>query len=66
MREDHFGDPTIGLGETLRTLVSAELGEWVTGPIDMLGSLREWGYCFNPICLYHPGQHNGRSRHVLI
>ena len=53
VREDHFGDPAIALGEAVRAMVAQELGIWVTGPVDLLGSLRECGYCFNPICVYY-------------
>lgn len=61
-REDHFGDPAISLAESVRTYVSEKLGVWVTGPIDLLGSLREWGYCFNPICVFYCWESPRRER----
>jgi DUF1365 family protein/predicted NAD/FAD-binding protein len=51
-RQDHFGDPSVGLAETVRQFVCRETGEWPWGPVDFMGTLREWGYCFNPICLF--------------
>ena len=51
-RADHFGDPSVDLAETIRQRVCEETGEWAVGPVDFLGTLREWGYCFNPICLF--------------
>jgi uncharacterized protein len=66
VREDHFGDPAIGLGESVRQHVAKEIGVWVTGPVDFLGSLREWGYCFNPIGLYYCWESTERSRLLCV
>jgi DUF1365 family protein len=66
VREDHFGDPAIALGECVRRRVAEELGVWVAGPVDLLGSLREWGYCFNPICVYYCWASMQRRRLVCV
>jgi len=51
-REDHFGDPGIPLGEAVRQEVCKETGVYPPGAIDYLGTLRTYGYCFNPICFF--------------
>jgi DUF1365 family protein/predicted NAD/FAD-binding protein len=66
VREDHFGDPAISLGESIRQHVAKEIGVWVTGPVDFLGSLREWGYCFNPIGLYYCWEDTDRGRLLCV
>ena len=66
VREDHFGDPAVDLGETVRQYVNKEIGVWPAGPVDFLGSLREWGYCFNPIGLYYCWATPERERLVCV
>ena len=52
-REQHFGDPTVSLDETVRQLVESETGHRPDGPIRLLTNIAWFGYCFNPICLYY-------------
>lgn len=52
-RADHFGDPTVPLGDCVRALVESETGRRPLGPIRLLTQLRWCGHCFNPISLYY-------------
>lgn len=54
-RNDHFGDPSLTLDESVRRFVFESIGRPVDGPIRMLTQLRTWGiarplasayYCF--------------------
>jgi len=51
-REDHFGDPCVELHEEVRRRVCRETGVYPVGCVDLLCSLRAYGYCFNPISLF--------------
>ena len=52
-REDHFGDPTATLDETVRNLVEKRTGSRPAGPIRLLTNLRYFGYVINPISVYY-------------
>lgn len=52
-REDHFGDPTISLEQTVRDLVEKQSGKRPQGPVRMLTHLRYFGHCFNPVTFYY-------------
>jgi DUF1365 family protein len=52
-RENHFGDPTEPLDESVRKLVEDRTGRRPTGPIRLLTNLSYFGYCVNPISLYY-------------
>ena len=52
-REDHFGDPSEPLDESVRALVEDRTGRRPAGPIRLLTNLSYFGYCVNPISLYY-------------
>jgi DUF1365 family protein len=52
-REDHLGDPSQPLQETIRALVASRTGHRPDGPIRLLTNLRYLGHCFNPVSFYY-------------
>jgi DUF1365 family protein len=52
-RGDYFGDPHIGLGDAVRTLLERRTGSAPAGPIRLLTHLRTFGHCFNPVSFYY-------------
>ena len=52
-RRDHFGDPSVPLGQSVADLVEARTGRRPDGPIRLLTHLRYYGYCFNPASFYY-------------
>lgn len=65
-REDHFGEPTESLSETVRNLVEQETGRRPEGPIRLLTHLRYFGYCFNPISIYYCFDDAGDQVQALV
>lgn len=51
-REDHAGDPSVPLAQSVRDLVERSVGHRPTGPIRILTHLRYFGYVFNPVSFY--------------
>jgi DUF1365 family protein len=52
-REDHLGDPSAPLDQSVRDLVASETGQRPRGPIRLLTQLRYFGYVFNPVSFYY-------------
>ncbi|MCS6927841.1 MAG: DUF1365 domain-containing protein, partial [Candidatus Binatia bacterium] len=52
-RSDYLGPPELPLAEAVRRRVAAETGRRPEGPVRMLGHLRYFGYCFNPVVFYY-------------
>jgi len=52
-RDDHFGNPSEPLAESVRRTVGAATGRRPEGPVRLLTHLRYLGYCFNPISIYY-------------
>ena len=52
-RADHWGDPSVPLDETIRSLVAERTGARPAGPIRLLTHLRYLGYCMNPVCFFY-------------
>jgi uncharacterized protein len=52
-RADYLGDPAVSLDEAVRGRVQQSLGSLPAGPIRMLGQLRNYGHCFNPVVFYY-------------
>ncbi len=52
-RGDYFGDPHVGLGDAVRTLLERRMGSAPAGPIRLLTHLRTFGHCFNPVSFYY-------------
>ncbi|MBU1188852.1 MAG: DUF1365 domain-containing protein [Gammaproteobacteria bacterium] len=56
--------PEQPLGSVLRDRVQRETGVRPDGSIVLLGHLRQWGYCFNPVCFYFC-HHQGRLAAIV-
>jgi len=52
-RQDHWGDPSRPLAESVSALVQERTGRPVRGPIRLLTHLRYFGYVFNPVSFYY-------------
>ena len=52
-REDHLGDSTAPLDESVRELIHSKTAARPTGPIRMLTPLRYAGFWINPVCFYY-------------
>lgn len=52
-RADYLGDARVSLDQAVRDRVAQALGERPAGPIRMLGQLRNFGHCFNPVVFYY-------------
>ena len=52
-RDDHLGDPTLTLAESVRDLVESRLGVRPSGRICLLTHLRYFGYHMNPVSFYY-------------
>lgn len=52
-RQDYLGDPALSLDEAVRQRVLQHSGARPQGPIRMLGQLRSFGHCFNPVVFYY-------------
>lgn len=65
-REDHFGDHTQPLQESVRALVAQRIGRRPTGPIRLLTQLRYFGYVINPISLYYCYDDTGQTVEALV
>ncbi len=52
-RDDHLGDPAVGLDVAVRDLVESRTGNRPAGPVRLLTHLRYFGYCFNPVSFYY-------------
>ena len=64
-RDDHLRPHDVPLGAAVRALVQTERGVWHDGPIRMLGSVRTWGYGFNPITAYYCFDDDGSLRFLV-
>jgi DUF1365 family protein len=65
-REDYLGPPALPLAEAVRDRVAAETGRRPEGPIRMLGHLRYFGYCFNPVVFYYCYAADGRRLEAIV
>lgn len=52
-RDDHIGDPSVPLVESVRSLVAGRTGCRPTGPIRLLTHFRYLGYRFNPVSFFY-------------
>jgi DUF1365 family protein len=52
-RADYLGDAAVSLEEAVRRRVAQSTGTRPAGPIRMLGQLRNFGHCFNPVVFYY-------------
>jgi DUF1365 family protein len=52
-REDHFGDPSVTIEQSVRDLVQDRTGKRPSGPVRMLTHLRYFGHNFNPMTFFY-------------
>lgn len=65
-RRDHFGDPSVPLGEAVRDLVERETGRRPEGPVMMLAHLRYFGHCFNPVSFFYCYARGGETLETIV
>jgi len=67
-RSDHYGDPKVSLGDTIRDLVAERTGARTRprGPIRILTHLRYLGHCFNPVSFYYCFDEAGRTVEAVV
>lgn len=65
-RADHFGDPGQDLSDSVRSLVAAQLGLSLQGPICLLTHLRYFGYCMNPVSFYYCWKAGGEALDAVV
>lgn len=65
-RDDHVGDPSEPLDETIRNLVEDETGSRPEGPVRLLTHLRYFGYCFNPVSFYYCFDAAGKTVETIV
>ena len=65
-RRDHLGDPSVPLDESVRALVTDQLGTRPTGPIRLLTHLRYFGHCFNPVSFYYCYDRSGKHVQTIV
>lgn len=65
-REDYLGPHTLPLAEAVRKRIAQETGWRPDGPIRMLGHLRYFGYCFNPVVFYYCYAPDGRRLEAIV
>lgn len=64
-RQDHLGDPTVPLEQSVRSLVQQATGERPSGRITLLTHLGFLGYRFNPVSFYYCHDAEGRVETVV-
>lgn len=65
-REDYLGPAELTLAEAVRRRIARETGWCPEGPIRMLGHLRYFGYCFNPVVFYYCYGRDGRCLEAIV
>jgi DUF1365 family protein len=65
-REDHFGDPSVSLEDSVRNLVARETGQRPAGPIRLLTHLRYFGHVFNPVSFYYCFDEEGSQVETVV
>jgi DUF1365 family protein len=65
-RENHIGNPSEPLADTVRALVFDETGHRPTGPIRLLTNLSYFGYCFNPVSFYYCFDKQGENVEAIV
>ena len=65
-REDHYGDTSVPLSESIRTLATEGGANRPTGPIRLLTHLRYLGYCFNPVSFYYCWAPSGHALETVV
>lgn len=65
-REDHLGDVSLPLDQSVRDLAELHSGSRPMGPIRLLTHLRYFGYCFNPVSFYYCFDPDGKKLSCVI
>lgn len=65
-REDHHGDPSVPLDESIRRLVAERCGRRPQGRIGLLTHLAYFGHCFNPVSFYYCWDRAGRAVETVV
>ena len=65
-REDHFGDLSQPLDESVRDYVESQTGARPKGPVRMLTNLRYFGFVFNPVSFFYCFDQTGKRVEAII
>lgn len=65
-REDHVGDASVSLDESVRLEVARATGARPEGPIRLLTHLRYFGYVMNPVSFYYCFDKTGRWVEFIV
>ena len=65
-REDHLGERSTTLDESVRQFVETQTGRRPTGPIRLLTHLRTFGYVINPISFYYCFDADGQQVRTIV
>ena len=65
-REDHVGDPSVPLDQTVRELIESRCGNRPEGPIRLLTMPRTMGIAFNPVSFYFCHRADEALSHILV
>jgi DUF1365 family protein len=65
-RENHLGDATVPLDQSVRDLVESKTGNRPLGPIRLLTNLSYYGYCFNPVSFYYCFDAQDRKLETIV
>jgi uncharacterized protein len=65
-RADYLGDPSVPLRDAVLTRVEGALGFRPTGPVRMLGHVRQFGYVFNPVVFYYCFAADGEELEAVV
>jgi DUF1365 family protein len=65
-RENHLGDATVPLDQSVRDLVESKTGNRPQGPIRLLTNLSYYGYCFNPVSFYYCFDAEDRKLETIV
>ncbi len=65
-REDHLGDPSEPLADSVRNLVRERLGPRSLGPVRLLTNLRVAGFRMNPVSFFYCYAEDGETLEALV
>jgi DUF1365 family protein len=65
-REDHMGDPSLSLKQSIYDFVYEKSGIKLEGPVGLLTHLRYFGFGFNPVSFYYCFDSTGEKIEAII
>ncbi len=65
-RKDYFGNPKMGLKESISDLVEKNTGKRPQGPIRLLSNISYFGFCFNPASFFYCYAQDGITLETIV